>query len=409
MRLALALAILPVLAGTGGAQEGRFESSDYGIRLKIPAGWNVDASKAAQVVLKLTLPGEHPFPPEIILSELLFPEEHITVGQYREQIRQSIQRQYRDPRILDDRTVTAGGKPGFVLTTSTKAKTEAPAIWFKGLIEISPSRLLSVEAFVPKAMEETGAKTYDALLASIEFFHRKAPEGTPEGLKRFADAVAKMPATEAGLDRTLDLEYAIGERKIGTYAQSMKAATREGAVGIETTTVDVIDLGPDGRLEKRTKAFLSDDLAKQRAEIEIVHRGKEGRVQYFTASVALDGTEASVERRINGERSSVKVKVPERTVLLELLETIGFRLVPGGKSPAVSVPVLPAFDNEAGTVRMEHTGEYEMKAAEGGLAKVHVVVMAREDGALINYWYDAERKMTRRSVGGQSVILQAKK
>ena len=409
MRLALALAILPALAGTGEAQDGRFESSDYGIRLKIPAGWNVDASKRALVVLKLTLPGEHPFPPEILVSELLFPEEHITIGQYREQIRQFIQRQYPDPRILDDRNVTAGGKPGFLLSTTFKLKGDHPAVWLKGLVELSPSRLLSIECVVPKAMEESAVKTYDALLASMEFFPRKAPDGTAEGLKRFAAAAAKLPATEAGFEKRIDLEYAIGERKIGTYSQVMKAGTVDGAAGIEVTTVDVIDLGQDGRLEKRTKAFLSDDLAKQRADIEIVHRGKEQRVQYFTASVALDGTEARIERRINGEKSSVTLKVAEKTVLLELLETLANRVIPGGKGVPVSVPVLPAFDNEAGHIRMEHTGEFEMKTDAEGLVKVTILVVMREDGTLITYWYGADRRMTRRSVGGQGVILQAAK
>ena len=408
MRLALVLGILPALALAGPVQDGAFESPAFGVRLKIPAGWTVESSTAPEI-LKLSLPGKHAVPPEIAVHNLAFVEEHITAGQYREQIRQFIQRTYRDPRILDDRSVTVGGRPGFVFTTASKAKGDAPAISFKGIVEISPSRLLSIEYVSPREQEEAARKTLDALLASIEFFPRKTPDGTEEGLKKFADSLSKLPATEAGLERKMELDYELGARKIGSYDQVMKAGTRDGTAGIEVTTVDIIDLGTDGRMEKRTTAFLSDDLSKQRANVEIVHRSKEQRVQYFTASVALDGTEAAIERRLNGEKSSVKVKVPERTVLMELLETVAYRLIPAGKSPTMSVPVLPAFDNEAGHVKVEHMGESEMKAPGSGLVKVNILVVAREDGALISYWYDADRKVMRRSVGGQSVVLQARK
>ena len=408
MRLALVLGILPALA-FAGPQEAAFESPAFGVRLKIPAGWTVESSTPPEI-LKVSLPGKHAVAPEIAVHNLAFVEEHITVGQYREQIRQFIQRSYRDPRILDDRAVTVGGRPGVVFTTSSKStKGDAPAISFKGLVEISPSRLLSIECVAPREMEESARKTYDALLASIEFFPRKTAEGTAEGLKRFAETIAKLPATEAGFDRKIDLEYGIGDRKVGTYEQVMKAATRDGASGIEVTTVDIIDLGQDGRLEKRSTAFVSDDLAKQRATVEIVHRGKEQRVQYFSATVALDGTEAAIERRLNGEKSNATVKVPERTVLMEALEAVEYRLVGAGKGPTMSVPVLPAFDNEAGHIKVEHTGESEMKSPGSGVVKVNILVVAREDGALINYWFDADRKVIRRSVGGQPVILQPKK
>lgn len=409
MRLAFLLGFLPVLAAAAKpAQERDFESPEFGVRLKLPAKWTVGSS-AAPEILKLSLPGEHAFKPELVLHNLAFTEEHITLGQYREQIRQYIQRTYRDPRILDDRTATVGGKPAVVFTTSSKAKGDAPAISHKALVEISPSRLLSIECVSPRAMEESAAQTFEALLGSIEFFPRKAPEGTAEGVKRFGEAVAKLPATEAGFERKLELEYGIGTRNVGSYSQELRAGTREGAPGLEVTTIDIIDIGADGRLEKRTKAFLSDDLSKQRADVEIVHRSKEQRVQYFTASVALNGTEATVERKLNGEKQSVKLTVPERTILMELLEPLEFRLVGQGKTPVFSVPVLPVFDNEAGHVKVDHTGEYEMKMPEGGLVKVSVLNVGREDGAVITYWFDSERKMIRRGVSGQAVILQAKK
>jgi hypothetical protein len=405
MRLALVLAILPAFAAL--PQDGAFESPDFGVRLKIPAGWTVGTAQPP-VVLKLTLPGKHAFPPEIAVQNLAFTEEHITIGQYREQFRQFIQRSFAEPRILDDRSLKVAGMPAVLFTWTWKTK-DAPAIHYKCLIEISPSRMLSVEFAAPKAMEEAAAKTLEALLASIELFPRKKPEGTEEGLKRLADALGKLPATPAEFEHKIELEYQIGAENVGSYSQLMKAAARDGAAGLEVTTVDVIDLGPNGRLEKRSTVFMSDDLSKQRAEVEIVHRSKEQRVQYFTASAAVDGTEAKIERRLNGEKSSVKFAVPERTVLMEGLEAFEFRMLAAGKGSPVSVSVLPAFDNEAGHVKMEHTGEYEMKGPAGGLVKVTVFIVAREDGALINYWYDPERKLIRRSVGGQNVVLQAKK
>jgi hypothetical protein len=406
MRLAIALAALPVL--WGAAQEGDFESPEFGIRLKLPAGWTVGSSSKPEI-LKLSLPGEHAFRPEIYLHNLAFTEEHITLGQYREQIRQQTQREYVEPRILDDRTVTAGGRPGFVLETAFK-RGDVPAISYRGIIELSPSRLVSFLCVAPKAAEEPALKAFDGLLAAIEFFPRQPQDGADAGLKRFAAAAEKLDATPADYERKLELDYGIGERNVGSYSQSLKGATRDGAAGLEATTIDIIDLGKDGRLEKRTTAFLSDDLAKQRAEVEIIHRSREQRVQYFAASAALDGTDVTVERRVNGEKSTAKLKVAERTVFMELLEALEFRLLAGGKGPTITVPVLPVFDNEPGYVKIDHTGEHEMKSPTGsGLVKITVLAVAREDGAIITYWFDADRRMIRRSVGGQGVVLQARK
>src|SRR5262245_17726874 len=410
MARALVLAMLPVLASAGPAQDRDFESPEFGLRLKVPAKWTFGSSTPPEI-LKISLPGDHPFKPEVVIHNHAFTEEHITLSQYREQFRQFIQRSYRDPRILDDRELTVGGKKAIVFTTASRAKGDAPAVSYKGLIELSPMRMISIECIAPRSIEEEASKSYEALLASIEFFPRKAPEGSAEGVKKFAEAVAKLPATEASFERKAELEYVVGDRNLGSYSQEMRAATREGAAGLETTISDIIDLGAEGgRLEKRTKAFVSDDLAKQRADVEIIHRNKDQRTQYFTASVALNGTEVTAERRINGEKVTSKLSVPQGTVLMELLEPVQFRLLAGGKSEVLSVPVLPAFDNETGHVKMEHRGEYEMKSPQGGgLTKVTEFVVGREDGSVITYWFDPERKQLRRAVGGQNVILQAKK
>ena len=407
MRSALALAILPVLAAWGPGQDQVFDSPEFGLKLKIPAGWTV-GSAAKPEILKLSLPGEHAFRPEILLHNLAFTEQHITLGQYREQFRQYMQIQLPDPRILDDRTLTVGGKPA-ILFTATYKRGEQPAIYLKGLIELSPSRLVSFECVAPRAMEESVRKAGDALLESIEFFPHAAPDGTEEGVKRFVDALGKLGATGADFDKKLDLEYRVGERNVGSYGQVMKSATRDGAAGMEVSTVDVIDLGPEGRLEKRSKVFLSDDLAKQAGEVEIVHRSKERRVQNFFATLTLDGTDASIERRINGEKSTLKLKVPERTVLWEGLEALQHRLIASGKGPVMALPVLPAFDNEVSHLKLENRGEYEMKAPAGGLAKVTEIAVAREDGVIITYRYDSDKKLIQRMVGGGNVVLQAKK
>ena len=403
MRLAFALAFSSVLAGP--AQEVPFESPEFGLRLKIPAGWSVGTADGA-TILKLSRAGQRPFAAEIVVQNLNFIEEHITVGQYREQFRQFIQRQYADPRILDDKASVVGGKPCHAFTWAWKAK-DGPAVNARAFVEISPMRLVSVELGAPKEMEDA-AKTWDALLASIEFFPRKAPDGTEERLKLFAEAAGKWPATEAGFARKTELDYALGDQNVGSYSQQMKAATRDGATGIELTTADVIDLGPNGRLERRSSVFVSDDLAKQRADVEVVHRSKERRVQYFTSSVALDGTDVTAERRLNGEKTSAKLKVPERTVISDALEAVEFRLLAGGKAPMMSIPVLEAFDNDVQYARVEHTGEYEMKAPAGGLAKVQVLVVARDTG-IVTYWFDPAKKIIRRSVAGGNVVLQERK
>ena len=407
MRFALILALLPAVAAGRASQDQVFDSPEFGVRLKIPAGWAVGSIAGAEI-LKLSLPGKHDFSPQVAVQNLLFPEEHITLGQYREQFRQFIQQNFAEPRILEDRSLTVGGKPSMVFTWSWKAK-DGPALHFKSFTELAPTRLLSVELVAPKALEGA-AKTFDTLLASLEFIARKKPEGTDEAVKKFGEIAAKLPATDPAFERKSELDYVLGDQTVGSWSQQMKAATRDGAAGLDVVTVDIIDLGANGRLEKRTTVFLSDDLSKQRAEVEIIHRGKPGRVQYFTASVALDGTDVTVDRRLNGEKSTVKLKAPERTILDEALEAVEFRLLAAGKGPTISVPVLQAFDNEPSFVKAEHTGEHEMKIpGAAGLAKISVFVVARENGTIITYWFDKDRKLTRRSVGGQNIILQEKK
>jgi hypothetical protein len=398
-------AVLAVLLSAAGPQEAAFESAEYGIRLKIPRGWTVDATKTPRVILKLTLPGEHAFPPEILLSELAF-SEYVTLAQYREQVRQFIQRTYREPRLLDDRDCAAGGRPGFYFVTASKTLNDAEAVSFKGFIALQPARMLSVECVYPKAGQEDAQKAYDGLLAAIEFIPRKPPPGTEEGLKRFAEEAAKLAAPEPGLTRKEELEYVLGERNIGTYTLEIAASSREGVEGLEQKSAHVVDLGEEGRAESRVTGFLSNDLARQWVQVEDARTGKDRRTQYFTAKASLEGGQMTVERRINGEKSSVQVKVPERTVFSELVEALQARLVPGAKVQ-LSVPAISAFENEAGHVRIHLEGRHEMRV-DDKLVEVHVVSLQRDE-TLLNYWYSADRRILRRTVSGQSLVLRPKK
>ena len=399
------LAVLGALLVAAGPQEAAFESAEYGIRLKIPRGWTVDATKQPRVILKLTLPGEHSFPPELLLSEVVF-SEYVTLGQYREQVRQFIQRTYREPRLLEDRECTAGGRPGFFFVTLSRTVNEADAVSCKGFIALQPARMLSVECVFPRAGQEEALKAYDALLAAVEFIPRKPAAGTEEGLKRFAEEAPKLAPAEAGLVRKEELEYVLGERNIGSYVLDVSAGTREGAAGLEVKSVHLVDLGEEGKAEARVTGFLSNDLARQWVEVEDVRVGKDRRTQYFTAKGALAGGKVTVERRINGEKSSVEIKVPERTVFSELVEALQARLVPGAKS-MMSVPSISAFENEAGHVRIQLEGKHEMRV-DDKLVEVHVVSLQRDE-SLLNYWYSSDRRILRRTVSGQSLVLRPKK
>ena len=145
VRFAFALAI----AAGVRAQDSNFESGDYGIRLTIPPGWSINATRQPRVILKLNHGGDAAVKPELLVYEAPF-SEPITLGQYREQLRHFIQRAYKDPVMLDDRAAKAGERAGFILAVASKGQNDAELVSFKGIFEISPRRMLGVDGVFPK-------------------------------------------------------------------------------------------------------------------------------------------------------------------------------------------------------------------------------------------------------------------
>ena len=72
-------------------QDSKFESSDFGVRLNIPSGWNIDATRQSRVILKLRQQSQTVPAPELLVYEAMM-SAPITLGQYREQLRHFLQR-----------------------------------------------------------------------------------------------------------------------------------------------------------------------------------------------------------------------------------------------------------------------------------------------------------------------------
>ncbi len=394
--LALAAALL--------AQDPSFESADFGIRLKLPAGWNVDAARDARAVLKLNLPGEFPVRPELVVYEVPLPEA-VTLSQYKEPYRQLLQRSFKDVRLEDDRAVTAGGKTGFRFVLRLKDAGDVDMVLVKSLFEISPRRFLAVDATYPKSAEEKVGGAHEALMKSLEFIPRRPAPDVAEGVKQWAALRAKLPpaAVEAGEE----LEVLYGDKVIGTYTYSFKPGARGAQKGLETRIATRLDLGADGRIETETVGFLADDGSLQVAELTELKVGKDKRTQDYTARSVLAGRALKVERRINGEHQVFESELPENSVLAELVEPLQFRLLEFPKGQ-VAVPVIGAFDADPAHHVVAQGGLNQMKSGDSTV-DVYVVFAVRDNGPQMTYWYDKDRRLIRITTQGQSLVIRRKK
>jgi len=385
-------------------QDQPFESSEYGVRLKIPAGWNVDATRQPQVILKLNHSGDYVFKPELQVYEVRLPEP-TTLGQHKEGVRQYIQRAYREPRIIDERETTAAGRRGFVFVVQSQTINEADAISFKLMLEVSPRRLLGVDGIFPKGAEGELSKHFEKLVASLELLPKRTGAGAEALAKAFDEAVKKLAAQEAPAERKDELGVFVGDRQVGTYTLVVKPGTRSEAKGLEIETVTKIDVGEE-KIETRIAGFLSNDLAVQAVELEESKQSKDRRVQYFTAMASLGAGEIMVERRINGERATHKAKAPDRFLFAELAEALQIRMLKLDKT-AVGINVLSTFENDFGTIGIEVGGKHSMRVGQE-VQDIFVAFLRREDGTLVTYWYDAKMGLMRLGAAGQALVIKRK-
>jgi hypothetical protein len=384
-----------------------FESADYGIRLNIPPGWTIDASREPRIILRLKRAGDFPVKPELLIFEVR-PPEPVTLSQHKESVRQFIQRAYREPRILDDRPISISGKPGFLFTLTSRGTNEVTALLYRGVVQLSAYRLIAVDGIFPQAQADTLSRAYEDLLARIQFLPRRIPTGAEEGLKALADLAPKLKPWAAADARLDEMEIVANEKVVGTYTLSMNAGKRGAVTGVTLESTYTVDLGEQqGKVETRVFGFLSDDLAVQSVTFEEVKTDKERRTQSFSATAALAGGEVVSAHTINGEKNSVKIKTPDRTIFYELLPALQVRLLSHPKS-TLFVPVVSAFENEVGHSKLETSGSIKIKEADrefDGQASA----LLRDDGALMTSIFDAKRTLLRVSVSGQPFVLRRKK
>ncbi|HEX7899737.1 MAG TPA: hypothetical protein VF950_18355 [Planctomycetota bacterium] len=380
-------------------QEPKYENTDYGIRLRIPPGWNIDGARQARVILKITSGGEYLVRPEILVYEIPF-SEPITLMQYKELVRHNIQRTYKDPLMLDDRQGEAGGRAGFFLEVRSKGTTDADVVSIKGVFQRSPRRMIGVDGFFPAGKEGELRKIYDGILASLEFIPRKKPDGLDAGVKDIQDALKSRPGPAAPPAAVQELGIFTGDKQVGTY----RVEIRQAAGGEELSTRTKIDLGEDGRVDTSVTGFLSNDLATQNVEVVEIKVSKDKRTQNFSAKVALAAGEVTAERRINGEPYAARFPAPHGTVLAELLELLQARLV-GPQKKLFLLPMAAAYDDETGLAKIELGGLHKMKEGET-TSEVFVSHLVRDEGAVMTYWHGADRQLQRVSAANQSFVIR---
>lgn len=388
---------VPAFASGQEEDKSVFRSPPRGLSLKIPEGWAADeASKQARVILRLNLPGEAAVKPEILVFDVPLGEP-VTLNQYKELLRQYIQRAYKEPLMIEDRAVQAGGRPGFVLGVESKDMNGGEVVSWRGVFELSPRRLLGVDGVFPKGREEALGKAYTALLDSIRFSPRVLVAEIQAGLQEYAGAlreVAEKEKKEPLPARRDEMDIFAGADKIGVYEVGLNPGVRGDVPGLEVDIHLRTNFGAEGTAEKRVRGFLSDDLKTQQAETWMIRTGKDKRTLYYTEDAAISGGEIRAERRINGERSCAAFPAPEGAVLAELSEALLARLLAAGKRRVI-VPAAVSFENEPAYLKMELGGLHRMRSEDGTMSDVHVSQVLREDGTLWNYWHDGGTRLRR--------------
>lgn len=396
--------ILSLFASLLALQDSKFENSDYGVRLRIPPGWNIDGARQARVIAKITPGGDFLIRPEILVYEIPF-SEPITLLQYKEQLRHYLQRAFKEPRMLDDRVGEAAGRSGFCLEIQSKGNGDVDVVSIKGVFQRSPRRMIGVDALFQVGKEGDVRKTYDAVLATLEFTPRKRPDNLEAGAKEVVDLLRTLAGPPAPAAAELqELGLFIGDKQVGSYRVEIRPGAQGAVAGDEFRTRTKIDMGEDGRVETSTSGFLSHDLSVQSAEVIEVKVGKDKRTQNFSAKIALAAGEVVVERRINGEASRARFAVPAGTILSELAELLQTRLT-GGQKRLYLLPMASAFEDETGALKIEISGLHKMK--EGELTSdVHVSHLVRDEGGIMTYWHGIDRSLQRVSAANQSFVIR---
>src|SRR5205085_11634363 len=117
--------------------------------------------------------------------------------------------------------------------------------------------------------------------------------------------------------------------------------------------------------------------------------------------------EVQVDGRINGDKFIQACKPPAHAVFSELMDLLQRRLLAIGKG-LVMVPTVQAFDHDPMILKLELGGSHKMRVDDQTI-EVQVVYQAREDGSLVTYWYDAERRLSRITSSAQGPVFKRKK
>lgn len=382
------------------AQDGTpFESREYGLQLRIPSGWTIDATRQSRVILKIHQSGPSEVPPEIQVLENR-QGEPVTPTQYKERLRLVLQQQIKEARIVDERSSRIGSAEGCLFVIECKGNNDQDMISMRGVWCLSPTRFLGIDAAALKADAALLQASMDQLVASVKITARPAP---------VVDGPAKKwPGSKAAIPVSFkdELEVLSGDRVVGSYAVELRQATRDGVEGYEYVNVFQADFGDEGKQETRVRGFLAADLSLQAVETSLFQVGRDKRAIFLTASAELKGGKAAVQRRLNGELQKENFEVPAGTVLLDLFPAAHHHLLELGKGLS-AIPALPLFDNEPGTINVETLGVQKVKM-DDKTVEIYVIGVAQSDRVL-TYWYDAGRVLVRITGMGPSIVVKKKK
>lgn len=329
-----------------------FNDPEHEFSLRPPAGWVAQPAMRPSVVRFLHRGAEKKADAELLVTHLISPNP-TPIKSFEEQARKHVLERYKEPKILEEKAVVLGGRPGFRVVFEAE----------NGL-------------FVKTAVHRTNLEYY-----LLDIF---LPKGDPQGLRAAAEsAVQTFTVTPAPLSVEESDAFArglaalkaakpepawLGERWFGLYLgpkkaghQRVKLAEAEGLLAFEADVV--LDLGDGNRDATSVRGAFSLDGRRQRVESDQVKTNDQKERWQFRASADLQGGKLKVSRDMNGHKEEKTLDVPEGVILSDVAEFFRGVLALSGQKTTLMKTMSP-FSDEA-NIELVEAGAPESTEIDG--------------------------------------------
>lgn len=369
--------------------------NEEGIRYVIPADWSFSSGREPRMLAQGILRDEtlKPYPQMVLIHDR--PSRPSTPAAFRKEVREAVEKNAIGFKVIEDRELAFKGRPGFLLVFGYKSDQDLEkAVDMEGVrggLLIGPRRYVLVDINYPAAGAEKLRPLAESLLAGIDTFPPKEPDGVRKGLETFRQIREKWGAFPSAFAVEQKLDYDLGKKTVGTYLLKVQDGAIDGRPGYRVERSLVIDMDKDGKMEARSSGFLSCDMELQSVQVSEVTVAADGRRYEYEASATIKDGKLKGMRRILGEESEAAFDVPKETVFFDFVEVLLLRLVEYGKCD-FHVPTVSPYDNETRSVRIECSDIQKIRV-DGQRIDAYTLFVTGTGGTHTTYFIDGAKNI----------------